>query len=324
MIARQARRLGAASPEWMQRAERGNLFWLAVMRWISLRLGRTVSRLLLPFIALYFLLAAREARQASRGFLQRCLPGGAGWRDVWRNIHAFAAVIHDRIYLFNGRASLFDVRLHGIEELHASIAARGGVLVFGSHLGSFEALRAASRLRPEVQLYMAMYSENARRVNRILAAIHPGLTPRIIELGRMDSLVEVHQRLDEGAIVGVLADRSTRTERLAVRNFLGAPACFPAGPFRLAALLRRPVYFVAGIYAGGRRYELHFERLTDFAAEPTDRGQDAEHLLDRYVSTLERHCRAAPYNWFNFFDFWAGAAASGAPPGAASDENHAP
>ena len=23
-----------------------------------------------------------------------------------------------------------------------------------------------------------------------------------------------------------------------------------------------------------------------------------------YVDRLEQHCRAAPYNWFNFFDFW--------------------
>ena len=26
--------------------------------------------------------------------------------------------------------------------------------------------------------------------------------------------------------------------------------------------------------------------------------------LARYVATLEALCREAPYNWFNFFDFW--------------------
>ena len=29
--------------------------------------------------------------------------------------------------------------------------------------------------------------------------------------------------------------------------------------------------------------------------------------LARYVATLEALCREAPYNWFNFFDFWADA-----------------
>jgi len=163
---------------------------------------------------------------------------------------------------------------------------------------------------------MAMYSENARRVNRVLATLHPGLAPQIIELGRMDSLVEVHQRLDEGAMVGVLADRSTRAERFALRDFLGAPARFPTGPFRMAALLRRPVYFMAGIHAGGRRYDLHFEPLADFAGDAGERRREAERLLDRYVAVLERHCRSAPTNWFNFFDFWADARAARADSGA--------
>jgi predicted LPLAT superfamily acyltransferase len=25
----------------------------------------------------------------------------------------------------------------------------------------------------------------------------------------------------------------------------------------------------------------------------------------RYVAILEALCREAPYNWFNFYDFWA-------------------
>jgi predicted LPLAT superfamily acyltransferase len=27
-------------------------------------------------------------------------------------------------------------------------------------------------------------------------------------------------------------------------------------------------------------------------------------LLLRYVERLEHYCRLAPYNWFNFYDFW--------------------
>jgi predicted LPLAT superfamily acyltransferase len=26
--------------------------------------------------------------------------------------------------------------------------------------------------------------------------------------------------------------------------------------------------------------------------------------VERFAAVLEQHCRAAPYNWFNFFDFW--------------------
>jgi predicted LPLAT superfamily acyltransferase len=38
-----------------------------------------------------------------------------------------------------------------------------------------------------------------------------------------------------------------------------------------------------------------------------ERDQGVRAALERYVATLEALCRAAPYNWFNFFDFWADA-----------------
>jgi predicted LPLAT superfamily acyltransferase len=73
----------------------------------------------------------------------------------------------------------------------------------------------------------------------------------------------------------------------------------------MAALLRRPVVFMTGLYLGGNRYAIHFEPLADFSA--LARGeQDAavREAIAHYASLLERYCCMAPYNWFNFFDFW--------------------
>ena len=62
---------------------------------------------------------------------------------------------------------------------------------------------------------------------------------------------------------------------------------------------------MAGIYRGGNRYELFFEVL----AMPPENRRDGEAWLDaamrNYVTRLEHYCREAPYNWFNFYDFWA-------------------
>ena len=57
---------------------------------------------------------------------------------------------------------------------------------------------------------------------------------------------------------------------------------------------------MVGLFRGGNRYEIHFERLTT----ATQDASDAARLIASYVARLEYHCRAAPYNWFNFFDFW--------------------
>jgi len=76
-------------------------------------------------------------------------------------------------------------------------------------------------------------------------------------------------------------------------------------PERIAALLKRPVVMMVGLYRGGNRYDVHFERLADMSGvERADRERAIEDALRRYVARLEHYCRLAPYNWFNFYDYW--------------------
>ena len=113
-------------------------------------------------------------------------------------------------------------------------------------------------------------------------------------------MLAVRDRLDEGHLVGLLADRSIEGERRMEIPFLGAPARFPVGPFRMAAMLGRPVVLMLGLHRGGRSYDVVFETISARPAE-----EPIEDTLRRYVVRLEHHCRIAPYNWFNFYDFWA-------------------
>ena len=73
----------------------------------------------------------------------------------------------------------------------------------------------------------------------------------------------------------------------------------------LAAALELPVILSLGIYRGGNRYDLIFEPLADRIELP--RGQrDAalDAYIRHYAARLEHYVREAPYNWFNFYDFW--------------------
>ncbi|MDP2369844.1 acyl-CoA synthetase [Rhodoferax sp.] len=292
-------------PAWMQHQERGNLFWLRRMRWLSLTLGRRVSRLLVFAIALYFVLVASSARLAAQAYLARCLGRTVTWLDLYRHFLAFASTIHDRVYLLNDRHELFDIQTVGTDALHKLQAGNQGLLLFGAHLGSFEVLRSLARDQPKLKMAMAMYPENARQINETLAAINPRAMQDIIALGKLDAILAIHGKLEEGTMVGILADRTSGPDQYLTLPFLGAPARFPTGPFRMAAMLRHPVYFMAGLYRGGNRYEVHFELLADFSVEDK-RGRDVlvRETLARYVSALERYCQSAPYNWFNFYDFW--------------------
>lgn len=292
-------------PAWLQQRERGSRFWLRVMSTLSCLLGRRCSRLVLYGIAAYFLLFGGRASAASRAYLTRCLGRAPGWRERYRHVLSFASTIHDRVYLLRDRFDDFSIELSGTDALHAYCDRGQGVLLFGAHLGSFEVLRSMARHRPELQISMAMYPENARQINAALQAINPHAQQDIIALGTLDAMLNVHNRLEAGALVGILADRAAGPDQYLSRPLLGAAARFPSGPFRMAAMLRQPVFFMAGIYLGGKRYRVHFELLDDFSdAGRLSREQRLAALLDSYVAALERHCRAYPYNWFNFYDFW--------------------
>jgi hypothetical protein len=294
---------------WTGDKERSTLWVLRLMRWFALAAGRPLARGVLHPITLYFLATGGKARRASRLYLTRALGRPARIADVYRHFHTFAATILDRVYLLQERYDQFELRSDGVEVMDAPLARGEGVLMIGAHMGSFEALRALGRGRG-VRVAMIMYEDNARLINTTLAALAPKAALHTIALGRLDAMLTLRHWLDGGGIAGLLGDRtlpvSSQRSRNHTLSFLGAPARFSDGPFRLAAMLRRPVVFMTGLYHGANRYELRFMPLADFSqAQPGTRDAMMREAMQRYVATLERLCREAPYNWFNFFDFWA-------------------
>jgi predicted LPLAT superfamily acyltransferase len=299
----------SGSAEWKQRPERSSLFMLRVMTWISLRLGRGAGRVVLYGITAYFLAFAPTARRMSRSYLRRVLklrsPAAVGWRHLFRHFLSFASVIHDRVYLVNEHFELFDIRVHNKDLIDNIVADGQGVFLIGAHMGSFEVLRAIGRKQPGLRVAMVMYEENARKLNAALSAINPNAQQDIIALGHIDSMIQVHELLAQGTVVGMLGDRSLGNDDTRPLDFLGDPAELPLGPFRMAAILKRPVLFMTGLYRGGNRYDIHFETLADFSAlAPRGRALAVQAAMTRYAALMEQYCYRAPYNWFNFFDFW--------------------
>jgi predicted LPLAT superfamily acyltransferase len=291
--------------QWTSRPERGSLFMLRLMTWISLRLGRRLGRVILHLIAAYFLIFSGESRAASRAYLRRALAREPTLLDLYKHIFAFASTVHDRVYFINNRYDLFDITVHNEKIIHDVLADGRGAFLLGAHLGSFEAIHAMSRRQPELRTAMVMFEENARKINAMLTAINPAMRQDIIALGRVDTMLNVRERLNEGGVVSMLADRTLRDDLTLQAPLLGDCVAFPVGPFRAAALLRRPVIFMVGLYLGGNRYSIQFERLADFSAiSAAERDTAIREAINRYASLLERYCRSAPYNWFNFFDVW--------------------
>ena len=297
-------KLEAGAPAgWVHSGERSNLLALRFMAWFALTLGRRAARLLLYPITLYFLLFAPAARRHSGRYLQRVLGRPPRWRERWRHFHSFSSVVLDRVYFVRSRMDLFDLRISGEEFIDEDLRSGRGVLLLGAHIGSFEALHAVGASRPGLRVAMVMYPDNAQKIHSVLQAVAPDFKLGIIPIGHSGSSLAVRDWLDSGGLVGLLGDRHLGPAHgagIVELPFLGRSVGFTDGPLRLAQLLRRRVLFMSALYRGGNRYDMRFEPLADFS-QP---GASLPAALQAYVTRLESLVAEAPFNWFNFFDYW--------------------
>jgi Predicted acyltransferase len=293
--------------QWIERPEGGTLFGLKLIRSFALFFGRTAGRLVLYPITLYFLLRRGPERRASRDYLSRVFGRRATTWEVAKHIYTFATVILDRVFFLSGKHERFDVRMVGIDGLRERWRWGRGVLVFGAHVGSFDALRAIATLRQDVNLRVVLDIEQNPALSRVLNTLNPKLAASIIN-ARQDgttTALAIKEALDERAIVTLLADRARPGNNVLSVDFLGSPAPFPTAPWQLAAALKVPVVLCFGLYMGGNRYDLHFEVFEDtLAIVRKNREAALRALIERFVERLTHHVRSAPYNWFNFYDFW--------------------
>jgi predicted LPLAT superfamily acyltransferase len=305
------------SGAWTAAAERGSL----VGMWLTARFyrlfGHRVSKyFILPIVA-YFFVTDRRGRRASRSYLQRlhAVPGGAAAlghaptvRDSFRHYYEFGLAILDRVRFTLGRGRDVDIVFRGREHFAELVAAKRGAILLGAHLGSFDAMRLLAA-RSGVVVNILMITRHAPRINAMLRALNPGVDVRVFEPdpAAADNIFRLKACLERGEFVAILGDRIGTGARARVVKvpYLGATAAFPAGPFLLAHALGCPIILMIAVRRDDATYEIFAEPLAERVLLPrSERAERLGEIVSRYARRLEAYCLLAPYQWFNFFDFW--------------------
>lgn len=296
------------SVQWRERREAGGRLAIWLIRTVGLHAGRGFARAWLYPITLYFCFRRTRERRDSRAFLTLALGRPARAADIFKHIHSYAATILDRVFLLNDAdLDRFDIRVHGLDQLEAEIAHGRGVLLLGAHFGSFEALRALTLRRPDIRLRVVMDLKQTRALNELLHALNPGVAANVIDAGVDPGALalSLHEAAQQGALIGLLADRRRAHEATAIVDFFGRPAQLPTAAYQIASMLDLPAVLAFGVYQGGNRYDLHFETLASNLKIPrSDRAAQLQAWTQRFAARLEYYARQYPYNWFNFYDFW--------------------
>jgi predicted LPLAT superfamily acyltransferase len=312
---------------WHLLRERGSLLGMRFIVWLYRLLGRRLCGIVILPVVGYIFLTGAQARRASRSYLEQLHRWSGGrlprsrhptWWDGFLHFREFGLNILDRVGFWLGDAGRFELIVHGQE--HLTRLHRQGAILVSAHLGSFDALRLYAA-QAQVSVTVMMYLEHARMINAIFKRLTPTIDLRMIapDSSSMGWLFELRKRVRGGEMVGILADRVGPREgrHVSVLPFLGIPAPFPQGPFLLATHLRCPLLLMVALRRDSRRYEIFVEPLGG-GAPAMDAGDGAgqlDGLVERFVRRLEFYCTRAPYQWFNFYDFWAGTASGPRDPG---------
>ncbi len=296
--------------------ERGSIRAVRFGAWFYRTFGRKGTYLLAFFSVAYFFSTDPARRRASLAYLERIhrheigrrtIPRRPGLREAFRQFLSFGFSLADRFGIWQGDSD-FDFAVEGIEEFQRLMEKGRGAVVIGSHLGSFDAMRLLATQQHFVA-NIVMYTGNAAFINTLVDELDPESQTRVIpiEQGSLRSTFEIRACLDRGELVTLLADRveAGAPDRVLEAPFLGDPVGFPTAPFELASVLGRPIVMMTALRTEEGRYEVFIETLSQGARVPRrERAQHVEALVGRFVDQLEERCLRAPYQWFNFFDYW--------------------
>lgn len=295
------------SSQWQRRSEAGSGGMVRLIRWVALDLSTPLARAMLLPITAYFLVVRGPERRASRHYLRRVLRKEPGLLDIARHIHTFAASILDRIAFLAAQATARTVRVHGVECVQRHLDAGRGVLLFGSHLGSFEAVRHVGLLRRDIEVRILMDYQQNPQITQLLDSLNPKAAASIIDAGGDATrvLLAIHETLARGGLVGLLADRARACDETVAVDLLGSPVGLPLGPYRIAAVTGAPVVLIFGMLQPDGTYDVYFEPFAErIDLRREHRAADATAWASRFAGRLEARIREAPFNWFNFYDYW--------------------
>lgn len=303
----------ADGKHWAETSERGSFWGPALMGFIYRVLGRTVCLAVMAPVITYFYFAGAKQRRASHDYLTRVwrLRGRSDKPNIWhglKHFFAFGESLVDRFGAWTGRLDRRDIDAIEGASFEAMRNDTRGSLILSAHVGATEIVRAMATRYQKRRLTILIHSAQAPHYDALIKRFAPQSQVSLVQAGEFDvaTAVALSSAIERGEWVVIMGDRMPvrRSERGITAQFLGAPTQFPQGPFVLAASLRCPIYMLFCTKRQGR-HRVQVTALSEGVAMPRRNREAAlQALVQQYATALEGIVLAAPYQWFNFYDYW--------------------
>ncbi|MBX2867271.1 MAG: hypothetical protein KTR18_01240 [Acidiferrobacterales bacterium] len=306
---------------WSEFQEAGTLLGFRFMLGVYKVFGRWVFNLILYPAMAYFTVFRPQSRKASLGFLQthyRFNPSywksPPGFLDVVKHFMQFGHSVLDKLLAWSvpiGKDA-FDVPdQKAIDTFHDDPR---GQLIIGSHLGNLEFCRGYMSRYHDRTINILLHDRHAANFVEMMRRINPLSRLYIYQVDSLDigTILELKAKIENGEWLFIAGDRVPLSGYLRTTkvSFLGKPAWLPIGPYLLAKSLGCPVKMIFAFRMAGK-IRLEIASLGDrIELVRGDREGQINALAQRFATELEDRCTRAPFQWFNFYDFWSDAHAT--------------
>lgn len=212
----------------------------------------------------------------------------------------FGQVVIDRFAMYAGKR--FDVDIEGYDHFLNLTDNPDGFVQLSAHVGNYEIAGYSLKVEKKRLNALVFFGEkesvmqNRRKLfstkNINMIAIRPD----------MGHLFEINEALANGEIVSMPSDRLFGSEKCIAKDFLGAEAHFPYGPFSIATMRGLQVIAVNVVKTKAKKYKIIVTPLPYDTIAP--RKEQISQLSSAYVNELERVVKIYPTQWYNYFEFW--------------------
>jgi predicted LPLAT superfamily acyltransferase len=321
------------SLHWSQHKEKAAGYWHIKLMLVLFRLFPIIILRIIAFpVGFFYFLFSKRGKIESKRFLQKAAPfvtkseTAKKCRSPFgplRHIVSFSLTLVEKLQAWGGKFQFKNIHFQNddVEELIRELDNGKGVFLITSHIGNIELLRGlvsfdrtgVSRKTPVTAVIDMKVSE---KFTRMLKELNPQSSMDIIdgsEIGPHTAIM-LEEKLAAGEIVTIAGDRTAASGHTGGKNliipFLGEDAPFSPGIFYLAALMKAPVYFVFALRRGDLsilpEYDMHVHksRLPPECSRK-ERVTQSSLLARTFAALLENYCKETPFQWYNFFDFWA-------------------
>jgi predicted LPLAT superfamily acyltransferase len=175
----------------------------------------------------------------------------------------------------------------------------GGILI-SAHVGNFEiAEYFFSEIDDLSQINLVTTDNEDQAIKEYMDTVSSKSKLKVILVKEdLSHIFEINNALSNNELICFTGDRYFEGNKILSEELLGKEAKFPAGTFLLGSRLKVPVAFVYVMKETSKHYHL-------YTREAKFKARNAQDLLKSYTESITWILKKYPYQWFNYFDFWA-------------------